>query len=322
MSLIRRTQIEEIIGQISSNNSTSTPLISAATFTGESDDVSGYKAIGVYIHSDVAGQICFQFSSDGVNWDRIDSIDIPANTGGDAKFFQLAIVAEYFRVCYTNGATNQSEFRLQTILHPVATIPDQQRIADVIDDDTFVTVGKQVIVGNTIDMGYTDIQATRQGRLKISQVEVDEGNTWISVNSLPLAAGQTFKVLIVPPSAGRPERLRFTYAAKGSKSFSAKFWEDAVTTFDGFSGLLNVTNRFREYNGTPAKTFQTYSVPSVSVSGSELGYWYIDGGGDIEAGIGDRPGEFILKNGSKDLIKLKNESNESQVLFIQTDFTL
>jgi hypothetical protein len=322
MSLIRRTQIEEIIGQISSNNSTSTPLISAATFTGEADDVSGYKAIGVYIHSDVAGQICFQFSSDGVNWDRIDSIDIPANTGGDAKFFQLAIVAEYFRICYTNGATNQSEFRLQTILHPVATIPDQQRIADVINDDTFVTLAKNVIAANTVDMGYRDIVATRQGRLKVSEIEVDEGNTWTYANSFQLPPGFPAKFMVIPPSAGRPEKLRFSYKVTAPRAFSVEMYEDAITTNDGFEGVVKTRNRFREYNGVPKKTFLTTQQPTVAASGTQLAYWVTEGGGTQQSGIGNRPGDYILKNGSKYMFKIKNLDVDFQWILIEADFVL
>jgi hypothetical protein len=33
----------------------------------------------------------------------------------------------------------------------------------------------------------------------------------------------------------------------------------------------------------------------------------------LEAGIGNRPGDFILKNGSKYLVKIKNEDNDPQV---------
>jgi hypothetical protein len=58
-----------------------------------------------------------------------------------------------------------------------------------------------------------------------------------------------------------------------------------TTTNDGFEGVVKteVANRFREYNGVPAKTFQTYQQPTVAASGTQLGYWYIDGGGTIRS---------------------------------------
>jgi hypothetical protein len=325
MSLIRRTQIESILGKISSNNSSTTPLISGGVFTGEADEVSEYKAIGVICHSDVdsgTDGLSFQFSPDGTNWDYKNSYSVPANSNGGAPFFQIGITARYFRIVYTNGSQNQGEFRLQTILHPTATIAETLRVSNDINQESLVQLQKSVIAANTVE-GYRDITATRQGRLKVSEIESDEGNEWTYINSFQLPGNYKIKFLIVPPPLGSQERLRFTYKCQAPRSYSVYFYEDVTTISDGLSGTIPpVANRFREYNGVPAKTFQTYQFPSVAASGSQIGFWYIDGGGQLESGVGNRPGDFVLKSGSKYLVTVKNEDNDPQYISLQADFTL
>jgi hypothetical protein len=325
MSLIRRTQIESILGAISSNNSSTTPLISGGVFTGENDEVSQYKAIGILVHSDVGSAVdglSLQWSTDGVNWDHKHYFTVYGNTD-NAPYFQVGIAARYFRVVYTNGSQNQSEFRLQTILHPTATISENTRLSDSISSESLVTLSKNVIAADTVDMGYRDIVATRQGRLKVSEKESDEGNEWTYINSFQLPGNYKIKFLIVPPPSGSQEKLRFTYKCQAPRSYSVYLYEDVTTISDGISGTIPlVANRFREYNGVPAKTFETYQFPSVAASGSQIGFWYIDGGGQLEAGVGNRPGDFILKSGSKYLVTIKNEDNDPQYISLQADFTL
>jgi hypothetical protein len=45
-------------------------------------------------------------------------------------------------------------------------------------------------------------------------------------NSFQLPPGFPAKFLIVPPSAGRPEKLRLTYKVTAPRSFSVDLYED------------------------------------------------------------------------------------------------
>jgi hypothetical protein len=102
---------------ISTNNSTTSVLAGGAAFTGTADEVTQYASVTVAViasHASATDGLQLQQSSDNSNWDIVDSYTVPATTG---KTFGVQVTARYFRVVYTNGATLQTSFRLQTILH-------------------------------------------------------------------------------------------------------------------------------------------------------------------------------------------------------------
>lgn len=115
---------------ISTVNSSTSLLNSGSVFTGTSEDISQYAEVRVFVFSDVASAIdglSMQQSSNGTNWDNADVYTIPANTG---KVFGIGIGTQFFRVVYTNGATNQTSFRLQVTYHKTRTKPSSQRPQD------------------------------------------------------------------------------------------------------------------------------------------------------------------------------------------------
>lgn len=73
-----------------------------------------------------------QQSSDNVNWDSTDVYTIPASTG---KVFGSGISSRYCRIVYTNSASAQAAFRLQTSYHSVRTKPTAQRPQDARTND-------------------------------------------------------------------------------------------------------------------------------------------------------------------------------------------
>lgn len=109
--------IPAVTGKIDSNNSSSSTLLANNIFTGTLTQVTLYSEITINISSDVASAtngLSLQFSSDGTNWDtQVNYTFAPTNTTKTTP-----VLARYFRIVYTNGATNQTFFRLQTLLHP------------------------------------------------------------------------------------------------------------------------------------------------------------------------------------------------------------
>lgn len=104
---------------VDSNNSTSTPLLAAAVFTGTATDVSRYASMNVSIFTDQASAtngLAMQQSCDGTNWDIVDSYTVASQSAGGGKTYSVQSAAKWFRVVYTNGGTNQGAFRLQTLL--------------------------------------------------------------------------------------------------------------------------------------------------------------------------------------------------------------
>ncbi len=124
-------------GFVSTNNSSTSTLTSGSVFTGTSDDVTHYSSVSVSWTSDVASAdpvgLSMQFSTDNSNWDTKIPVHSHENAlqaahGGEHR---RAITTKYFRIVYTNGSTNQANFRLQTIYHsdnsmPLVSIMSQQ----------------------------------------------------------------------------------------------------------------------------------------------------------------------------------------------------
>jgi len=109
--------VGKIPGTISAVNSSTATLTSGSAFTGTSEDVSGYGSITINVFADqssAAGGLSLQFSSDGTHWDVSMGLTVTLNVGAS---YTVAPEAQFFRVVYTNGGTNQGTFRLQTVYH-------------------------------------------------------------------------------------------------------------------------------------------------------------------------------------------------------------
>jgi transcriptional regulator of NAD metabolism len=102
-------------------NSSVTALDSAEVFTGKAEAVLYTSAITVLIRSDVGGTGSAQFSSNGTNWDLKEPFTYTASDSLQKYLF--TVTAKYFRLIYTNGTTDQTYFRLQTIFHKTMISP-------------------------------------------------------------------------------------------------------------------------------------------------------------------------------------------------------
>lgn len=119
-------------GFISDNNSSTTALGSNGVFTGTNDEIVGYANVSVFLFTDQASAtngLSVDWSMDGTNYDDSDQYTIPASTG---KVFTFGVQSRYVRIKYTNGASAQGTFRLQTLYHNIAPKPSSHRLADVV----------------------------------------------------------------------------------------------------------------------------------------------------------------------------------------------
>lgn len=170
-----------IPGKVSTSNVSTTPLGNGAAYNGTGEDVSGYQGIVVNVFADVAsasGGLDFQFSSDNTNWDHSETEDVAAGVGAAFRIFTKA---KYFRVVYTNGATPQSEFRLQTILHPTFPSDSEVSLGSIAAGSNFIgRVGKThalLTATPTLDTssnGYTDGQLLG-GKLSFASAVLNSG---------------------------------------------------------------------------------------------------------------------------------------------------
>src|SRR3989338_9533974 len=97
------------------NTSLNSLLESDQAFTGGAEDVSNYSDISIFIYSDVASAtngLQIQFSPNGPDWLTTETHTIQAGVVFSRIF---STKTKYFRLIYTNGSTDQSEFLLRTL---------------------------------------------------------------------------------------------------------------------------------------------------------------------------------------------------------------
>jgi len=167
-------------GKVCSNNSTNTPLLADAVFSGTAGETLDYALIFVNVYSDVASAtdgLKYYTSSDGVLWLAEDAFTIPA---GANKTFSFQPNRKYFKVEYTNGGTDQTTFDLQTIFKKTNSKASSHKISDSIISEDDAELVKAVLTGENPSGNFINFEATQSGNFKMS-VEEFENN--VSVNS-------------------------------------------------------------------------------------------------------------------------------------------
>jgi hypothetical protein len=162
------------------NNSTETPLLAGATFTGTGTDISRFASIGILVHSNVASAtdgLSIQFSADNSDWHVGETFTVAANK---TKFFTPPAQMTYYRIVYTNGGTNQTTFHLHSTLKTTAIKWSSHRIQDNLVDEDDGTLNVSVIKLRTSQDTYVSAASTTSGNFKMSLEELENN---ISVNS-------------------------------------------------------------------------------------------------------------------------------------------
>lgn len=163
---------------VDSNNSTTSILTASSTYTGTGTDVLGYTGITVTIdasHDSAASGMRFEFSTDNTNWDISHQHDFDVSDQ-TARMFQFPVQAQYFRVVYINGGTNQTHFRVQTILHTGTPLTTIRRLDATEAIDRSAQLVKSILLAQANGSGnFMPIAATAGGNLKIAIQEFDSG---------------------------------------------------------------------------------------------------------------------------------------------------
>jgi hypothetical protein len=319
MSLLRRVQIENIIGEISYDNSTTTPLLANAIFVGDAVEIKDFKAVGVTAiasHDSIENGLSLEFSTDGSNWDIAQKFTL---TGGDYVFAQLPVQAEFFRVVFTNGPVNQTYFRMQTILHPTATIGSTLRVGDTIGSQTPAQLTRSVIAGETFTNDYKNVGVTEDNRLKVSQTEAYEGHEWTYISAASFTNGETKRFLLVPPDSTSQNHVHFTFETNAKSDYLIEYFADTTASFNGYIVAdPPVINRNLNFPNNP-REFRIYAFPTVEFKGTITSRYYVPGG-KATSSIGNKPNEFILKNGTPYLVELTNFSGSTMYISWVADF--
>lgn len=135
-------------------NSSTAPLGAAATFTGAFTLIEGFGGVQVNVVTDQSGTLLVDNSEDGTTVDRTSSFPV---TGGTPFFIALTPLMKYIRIRYTNGATPQTSFRLQSIAKLTAPSPTLQRVDSSLVDASIVSNTRAVIFGKSPSGAYLPV---------------------------------------------------------------------------------------------------------------------------------------------------------------------
>ena len=102
--------------KVDRDNSSVALLSAAGVFTAPTADVERYNSATVFCDTDQDGTLVIQYSTDGTNFDLVKTITLDASVS-NTEAHTVSIPAKYFRIVYTNGAVDQTHFRLQTVFH-------------------------------------------------------------------------------------------------------------------------------------------------------------------------------------------------------------
>ena len=182
--------IQDPENKVDAGNSTTTPLGGGAAFTGTGVDMLQYQTVVCTIFADQASAtdgMTFQFSTDNSNWDDVYSFTMAAS---ETRRFQFPITAQYFRVVYTNGATPQTVFRLQTICITSNTLTSIHRIEDTVSLDKSAQLMKSAIIAQSEGANQFEVITANQfGAINVEPEQhttLDEMNAttgWGAINS-------------------------------------------------------------------------------------------------------------------------------------------
>lgn len=216
-------------GVVDAGNSSTTPLGAGGVFTGTTMDLLNYVVINVNVNSDVdsaTNGLSVQFSPDGTNWDHTHSTTY--TSGGKGYIFNVEY--RYARVVFTNGATPQTTFRLQTILKPQLVPASMYTLDQTVSGNMFAQLNRSQLVAKTPQGPYTSINCTQGGNLKVS---VEEINDVYGAASLSNVAASATSVQLL---AANNNRRQGVFVNDCDKNAYIKFGTTASTS--SFSYLL------------------------------------------------------------------------------------
>lgn len=167
------TEINELMvnlgGHECSHNTTKQHLLANETYLGDEwQDMLDYGNLTISVHSDVDSApdgLEIKWSQDGITQLDRDVFTISANI---AKSFTFGPTQRYYRVSYTNGDTDQTDFNLTSIIRRSYVKPSSHRITDPIVSDDDAELVKSVITGIKPDGTFSNANLTPKSNFKVS----------------------------------------------------------------------------------------------------------------------------------------------------------
>lgn len=262
-------------GYVSNGNSTEVNLAGGATFEGTFDSALEYGAVRVAIytsHVSAASGLEFWCSKDGVSGFIEDVYTIPAGT---PKTFAVPVSAPYFKLRYTNGATQTTTLKICVIFQRNVGVISSHRIGDTITDDDDATLVQAVLKAKRPGGTFENIAADVSGNLftTIGGITQDAGGR-VRISQLTtlgdykiLNADRTLLLETVGTGTGTYTASKYNMAVTSGQwmvrqsrryhpYFSGKS-QMVETTFDNFGLQANVVKRVGYFSSVATTPFDT-----------------------------------------------------------------
>jgi len=252
------------LNTIDPNNTSSTPLLANATYTGTKTLVANYASLLIALYSDQAsssGGFQVQFSPDGTNWDYIDHLTYAGGGAGTGEYVPLPVKSEYYRIVYTNGSINQTTFRLQVQLIPVSVLLPIEPIEETPGlSDTALFV-RAVLCGQNPSGVFNNVGTDANGNLFVTAPN--------SYNSS--VASWTTSTVVNTVASIISAQTTYTSLSLGFSCNSGTF-STGVVAFEGsLDGTDWVAVTGSQPNGTTSSTLilssATYTLYQFNVAG-------------------------------------------------------
>lgn len=266
-----RQRVETYNGSTSTLNSTDVALVGNATWTGSSEDVSGYGSVVVACKTDQAGTLYIEFSPDGTNWDSSISFAVVANVN---EVHRLSVTRSHWRARYVNGSVAQGFFRLQAMLSNAPPLTSALNSTVQSDADSLVT--RSVLMGQDDGGSFQFVPVDSSGHLEVA----------IHGPLLPFGSLHTENMTPIyqyDAVYGLNDSLvKTTNNSSGAVTHSNNLFVCSTgTTIGGFGTLQSVRRlRYRPGQGSITRFTALWSAPvanSIVIAGcgtSESGYYF------------------------------------------------
>lgn len=230
-----------------SGNSTLTPLLASATFTGSWIEVSDYSEviISIMIDQDSATNgLKIESSLDGSTVAHYHTFTPLINTPG-GHHYASTLDSKYFRVVYTNGSTAQTAFNLTSTLF--ANPPEEGHVHSLeyaLEPDHQASINRAILVAKNPSGDYGNISRTAGGNLKTSLEEL-EASVKESINLYPVGTGANGAVTLTAANTA--------YAIPAS----APAGSYKITIYNGSDSVLYIGYQNTNSNGIPLSQGET-----------------------------------------------------------------
>lgn len=230
-----------------SGNSSTTPLLASAVFTGSWIEVSDYSEVIISILTDqdsAANGLRIESSLNGSTVSHYHTFSPLVNTPG-GHHYASTLDSKYLRIVYTNGSTDQTTFNITSTLF--SNPPEEGHVHSLeyaIESDHQASINRSILVAKNPSGDYGNISRTAGGNLKVALEELETSVKEI-VNIYPVGTGANGSVTLTSANTA--------YAVPTS----APTGSYKITIYNGSDSVLYIGYQNTNSNGIPLSQGET-----------------------------------------------------------------